>query len=106
MLLGIFHAEGSLAVQILQARGVKAEVFREKLAKEPRGVGLRKPSLQLLEDFLTGLKWHSADDLIPFFAKNAKVVDVHGKLWNHEEIAENFDTLFVPYAKKKRHAHD
>ena len=37
---------------------------------------------------------------MPFFAKNAQIVDVHGKRWNCDEIAKNFETLFVPYAKK------
>jgi hypothetical protein len=100
VLLGIFHAEGSLGAQILQTRGLKAEEFRGKVAKGPRTVSFKRPALPLLEDFLTGLKWHSSDDLMPFFAENAKVVDVHGKLWNYQEISRNFDTIFVPYAKK------
>ena len=27
-------------------------------------------------------------------------MDVHGKRWNYEEIAKNFEALFVPYSKK------
>jgi len=27
-------------------------------------------------------------------------VDVHGKRWNYEEIAKNFEALIVPYSKK------
>jgi hypothetical protein len=61
---------------------------------------IRAPSLAILEDFLTGLKCRSAKDFIPRFAKNVQLVDVHGKRWNYKEIAENFSTLFVPYAKK------
>jgi hypothetical protein len=60
----------------------------------------RKPSLPVLEDFLAGLKWRSADDLMPFFARQTEVVDVHGDLWNYEQIAKNFEMLFVPYAEK------
>jgi Clp amino terminal domain, pathogenicity island component/SnoaL-like domain len=100
MLLGLLRVEGSLGAQVARARGLKAEELRERFAKEPRLATFRKPSLPILEDFLTGLKWHSAGELIPFFAENALVVDVHGKRWNYEEIAKNFEALFVPYSKK------
>jgi hypothetical protein len=89
-----------LGAQIVRGRGLKAEELRERLAKNPRPVSFRKPSLPVLEDFLTGLKCRSSNDLMSFFAENAQVVDVHGKRWNHEEIVKNFETLFIPYAKK------
>jgi hypothetical protein len=83
----------------VRGRGLKTEELRERIAKSHRPV-IRKPSLPILEDFLAGLKCRSSDDLMPFFAKNAQVVDVHGKRWNCADIAKNFETLFVPYAKK------
>lgn len=100
MLLGLLRVEGSLGAQVARARGLKTEELREKFAKGSQAVSFRKPSLPILEDFLAGLKWRNSVDLVPLFAKNAQVVDVHGKRWNHEEIAEHFETLFVPYAKK------
>jgi hypothetical protein len=99
MLLGLLRVEGSLGAQIVRGRGLKTEELRERIAKSPRPV-TRKPSLPILEDFLAGLKCRSADDLMPFFARKTQVVDVHGKLWNYEQIAKNFEMLFVPYAKK------
>lgn len=53
-----------------------------------------------LDSFLTGLKWHKAEELLTFFAKNAQFVDVYGKRWNREEIHKEFEILFAPYAKK------
>lgn len=103
MLLGLLRVEGSLGAQVARARGLKAEELREKLAKEPLLVGFWKPSLpilKVLEDFLTGLKSRCAQDLMAFFAKHAQFVDVHGKRWNCEEMARNFEDIFAPYAKK------
>jgi hypothetical protein len=100
MLLGILRLEGSLGAEVARARGLKAEELRERFAKGPLPVNFRKPSLPILEEFLTGLKLQSSDYLMSFFSKNAQLVDVHGKRWNYEEIAKNFETLFVPYAKK------
>src|SRR5882724_2375533 len=99
LLLGLLRLEGSLAAQIVRGRGLKAEELRAQIVKSHRPV-IKKPSLPILEDFLAGLKCRSSADLMPFFAKNAQVVDVHGKRWNCDEIAKNFETLFVPYAKK------
>jgi hypothetical protein len=99
MLLGLLRVEGSLGAQIVRGRGLKTEELRERIAKSFRPV-TRKPSLPILEDFLAGLKCRSADDLMPFFARKTQVVDVHGNLWNYEQIAKNFEMLFVPYAKK------
>src|SRR5258708_21793563 len=100
MLLGLLRVEDSLGAQIARGRGLKTEELREKFAQSPRPANFRKPSIPMLEDFLTGLKCHSSDHLMAFFAKNAQVVDVHGKRSNYEEISRNFEALFVPYAKK------
>jgi len=56
--------------------------------------------MSILEEFLAGLKEHSADYLLSFFAQNARIVDVHGKRWTREEISKNLVSLFAPYAKK------
>ena len=107
MLLGLLRIEDSLGAEIARGRGLRAEKYREKLAADPpppvsfqMRSAARRPSLPVLEEFLNGLKWQSAGDLIAFFADNAQIVDVHGRRWNYDEIAANSDQLFVPYAKK------
>ena len=106
MLLALLSLESSLAGRILQARGVKAATVREQAAKVPHAESLKlQPRLvstatTALESFLAGLKWQKADELTPFFAENAQFVDVHGNIWNDEQIDKEFDTLFAPYAKK------
>jgi Clp amino terminal domain, pathogenicity island component len=105
MLLGILRVEGSLATQILQARGLKLAEIREQLPKDagPAGVKtqpLNHKALSTLEDFLSGLKKYNSEQLLPFFAKNAHFVDASGKPWNREEIDKHFETLFILYAKK------
>lgn len=106
LLLGLLRVEGSLAAQILQARGLKLAPLREELIKfEGPALTARKQrvenaALSRLESFLSGLKWDSVDELMPFFAENAMLIDVYGKRWNHEEIVKQFDALFAPYAKK------
>ena len=104
LLLGILRVHGSLAAQILSARGLKPEAIREQLANAPgtRTVKAQpdKRALLRLDNFLAGLKWHKAEELLPFFAKNAQFIDVKGKRWNREEIEKEFVTLFALYAKK------
>jgi hypothetical protein len=104
LLLGILRVHGSLAAQLLQARGVKPEPLREELAKAP-SARISKPQLGKgaflkLDSFLAGLKWHASEELSPFFASNAQFVDATGKRWNRDEIGKEFSTLFAPYAKK------
>jgi hypothetical protein len=106
ILLGMLGVEDSLAARLLQARGLKASEVREQLAKTPRPTNLcikeqRDDKAKLtLDDFLAGLKWKKAEELIDFFAPNAQFIDVFGKRWNREEIFKGFETLFAPYAKK------
>jgi hypothetical protein len=105
LLLGILRVEGSLAAQILQARGLKLAEIREQLLKDAGPVGLKTQplnhkALSTLEDFLSGLKEYNSEQLLPFFAKNAYFVDASGKRWNREEIGKHFETLFILYAKK------
>ena len=103
MLIGILRLESSMAAQILTARGVKPDAVREHcvVVPSPRYQATPRTSAYLkLETFLAGLKWLTAEELIPFFARNAQFVDALGKRWNHEEICKGFETLFAPYAKK------
>ena len=37
---------------------------------------------------------------MPFFAMNARFVDVRRRQWNRKEIEKGFVALFAPYAKK------
>ena len=105
LLLAMLRVEGSFAAQILQAWGFKLAEIREQLPKEagPANVKmqpLNNAALSTLEDFLSGLKKYNSEQLLPFFAKNARFVDASGKLWNREEIDKHFETLFILYAKK------
>ena len=106
LLLGLLHFEGSLATQILQAKGARLATLREEVAKTRSVEGIKptpKPSenaIATLHSFLAGLKWPKAEDVLAFFAENAQYVDVHGKRWNREEIHKGLETLFAPYAKK------
>ena len=108
LLLGILVSENSLAARVLQGRSLKAAQVREQLAKakpyaRSAAVLKRRPddSAKLaLDNFLNGLKWNTADDLILLFADNAQVIDVFGKRWSREEVHKGFETLFAPYAKK------
>jgi ketosteroid isomerase-like protein len=104
LLLGMLQVDGSLAAQVLRGRSPNPSRIREQLAKTPGGptarVHQRNSALSTLGSFLAGLKWHKAEDLLPYFAANARFVDVHGRQWNREEIEKEFVALFAPYAKK------
>jgi ketosteroid isomerase-like protein len=107
VLLGMLLVESSLAFQILTETGIKREPLREQLATASLGdaVIMRpRPStigVQVLETFLAGLQVASAAELVPYFAKNAHVVDSKGTNWEgFDEIQKQFEVLFAPYAKK------
>jgi uncharacterized protein (TIGR02246 family) len=107
VLLGMLLVESSLASQILTELGVKPGPVREQVAKITRGepVIVRPRSstigVQVLGTFLAGLQSASAAALVPYFAKNAQVVDSRGKQWEGlEEIQKHFEAIFAPYAKK------
>jgi hypothetical protein len=106
ILLGLLRVEDSLAGTLLHARGVRMATIREELAKAPQAASgavrprLRQRPIDALESFLAGLKWQKAEDLLIFFAENSRFVNVHGKVWNREEIGKEFETVFAPYAKK------
>src|SRR5262249_40186535 len=100
------RVEDSLAGAVLQGRGVRAATIREQLAKVPRVESMnvqpkpRKRAVDTLESFLAGLKWQKAEELLNFLAESSRFVYVHGKRWNREEIGNEFEMLFAPYAKK------
>jgi len=106
ILLGLLRVEDSLAGTVLHARGARLATIREELAKAARTASmdvrpkLRQSPVDTLENFLAGLKWQKAEDLLIFFAENSRFVDVHGKVRNREEIGKEFETVFAPYAKK------
>jgi hypothetical protein len=109
MLLGMLGVEDSLAARLLQAKGLKAEVARERMREERSNVGVahgRVPTgswggpSAALHGFLNGLKSLNSDALIDFFAENVRFIDTTGRNWNHEEISKNCETLFAQYAKK------
>jgi hypothetical protein len=107
LLLGMLLVESSLAAQILTETGIKLEPVREQVAKASLGDAAKarpRPSsigVQVLETFLAGLQVASASELVPYFAKNAQVVDSKGTHWEgFDEIQKRFEVLFAPYAKK------
>jgi hypothetical protein len=103
LLIGILRVEGSLAAQILRARGVNPEPVQAQATTSPSPIYTASTSTRCvlaLTSFLAGLKWLNSEDLISFFAKNAEFIDANGKRWNREEIVKHFETLFLSYAKK------
>jgi hypothetical protein len=106
LLLALLQMESSFASQILRARGANVATFREQVAQSsrPEVLPLRPRSTRngmvTLNSFLAGLKCQKAWELMSFFADYARFVDVFGKQWNREELYNQFETLFAPYAKK------
>jgi len=104
LLLGLLGVEGSLAAQILHARGLRLAEIRGQLLKEAESASVqtqpRNAALSRLQEFLGGFKEHNSEELLPFFAKNAHFVDASGKAWDRKEIGNHFETLFILYAKK------
>lgn len=104
LLLGMLHLESSLAGRILQARGLRLSGVREQTPKGSVAASVKTERVESatlsLESFLSGLRWHKAEELASFFAQNVVLVDIHGKRWNREETERQFETLFAPYAKK------
>jgi hypothetical protein len=104
VLLGLLRVEGSLAARLLQARGLKADAVREKIAKLPSAVSVVQRrhvgGKSTLDSFLAGLKSLKAEELIEFFAASSQFTDASGRSWNREEIFKNSETLFAHYAKK------
>jgi ketosteroid isomerase-like protein len=107
LLLGMLLVESLLAAQILAETGIKPKPVREQLSKASLGDAvIMRPrtstiGVQVLETFLAGLQVASAAELVPYFAKNAHVVDSKGTNWDgFDEIQKQFEVLFAPYAKK------
>jgi hypothetical protein len=89
---------------LLSARNLNLEAIREQLAKAPVAPNVKpqqnKAALLKLDDFLAGLKWQNAEELVSFFDQKGQFIDASGKGWNREELYKGFATLFAPYAKK------
>src|SRR5215467_11094749 len=104
MLLGILRAEDSLGAEMAKARGLHLDKIREKLAaihELPAAAERnRKRAAPIVEAFLAGLNSQGAGSLMSFFARRALVIEVHGNRWTYDELAENFASVFAPYAKK------
>lgn len=100
MLLGLLGVEGSIAAQILHARGLRLAEIRGELESASVQRQPRDAALSRLQEFLGGFKEHNSEQLLPFFAKNAHFVDASGKAWDRKEIGNHFETLFILYAKK------
>jgi ATP-dependent Clp protease ATP-binding subunit ClpA len=100
MLLGLLGVEGSLAAQILHARGLRLAEIRGELDSASVQRQPRDAALSRLQEFLGGFKKYNSEELLPFFAKNAHFVDASGKAWDRKEIGNHFETLFILYAKK------
>lgn len=107
LLIGLLRVERSITAKVLRANGVKPEVIRQHLMVEgTSGIrtappeGPRETAMATLKQFLEGLKSHSPQQLISFFAKNAEFIDAFGKRRNGNEIEAEFEALFAPYAKK------
>ena len=104
LLVGLLNVPGSLAEQVLHDMGMELGKIREQMAKIAGAVNVKtqqqNPALTRLEGFLAGLKRYNSEQLLPFFAKNARFVDPSGKPWNRQEIGKHFETLFILYAKK------
>ena len=82
MLLGLLAVEGSLAAQILHARGLRLAEIRGELESASVQRQPRNAALSTLQAFLGGFKEHNSEQLLPFFAKNAHFVDASGKAWD------------------------
>lgn len=102
LLLGLIRVDGSVVSALLTARGLKAEIIREQLARATSATNTERTTeaRRTLDAFLAGLKCCNSGLLISFFAENAAFIDVSGRRWNREEIGRAFESLFAPYAKK------
>jgi len=103
IMIGLLRVEGSLATQVLAARGVKAGPIEEQLGTRPapkiQTLAVKAPFI-VLQSFLAGLKSLDSKELTSLFAPGAAFIDASGKRWIRDEICKYFETLFAHYAKK------
>jgi ClpA/ClpB-like protein len=104
LLIGLLGVEVSMAAQILSARGLKPGLIQEDLARASAPPQVQKQAVtnaQLtLESFLSGFKSLKPEELLLFFAMNAKFIDASGTRWDRREIESEFEILFASYAKE------
>jgi hypothetical protein len=105
VLLGMLGVGGSLAAELLEARGLRAGAVREKIATafRPTTPAVERPhesGRATLESFVAGLKSPNSEGLIEFFAERARFIDAEGNDWKYEGIFKNCEALFAHYAKK------
>jgi hypothetical protein len=98
---------------LLLGRGIRPEVIRKRLADGTEGatrvdgLGRRagveeigERAVEILNQFLKGLKSMSSKDLMSYFAEKAQFIDVSGRRREREQIEKEFEALSAPYAKK------
>ncbi|MBV9885165.1 MAG: ATP-dependent Clp protease ATP-binding subunit [Acidobacteria bacterium] len=109
VLLGMMRVDGSLAAQLLQAAGLRAEAIREKVSRDFRGTvttagRLHAGGMPTLENFVAGLKSSSSQEVTEFFAPRSRFIDAEGGHWTREEVFKKGEELFAHYAKKNSDA--
>jgi ketosteroid isomerase-like protein len=105
--LGVLMMPDSRAGRILLERGVSLPGFRAQVSTS---FGSGREAWRLRESdeaeatinaFLAGIRASKWTELSSYFAADAQFVDSAGKRWRgREEIGQQFEALFVPYAKK------
>jgi ketosteroid isomerase-like protein len=107
IVLGILMTPESLAGRMLMERVPSLAWFRSQVEQ---GVGFGREGWRLrqsdeatatIDALLAGIGSSKWTDLSSYFAADAEFVDSTGKRWKgREEIGNQFETLFLPYAKK------
>jgi hypothetical protein len=107
LLLGLLRVKGSRGMRILGDRGISLEVLREQLAKNPRSASVdeRQPAsdvaIATLNGFLVSLQSHDWAKSSVYFARTIQFIDARGEQWSgYNEIENQFEVLFLPYAKR------
>jgi hypothetical protein len=107
LLLGLLRVKGSRPMRILSDRGIWLEALREQLAKDARSRGAdeRQPAsdvaIATLNGFLVTLESPNWAKSAVYFARTVQFIDARGELWRgYNEIENQFELLFLPYAKR------
>jgi hypothetical protein len=109
LLLGIFREKKCFAATILRADELSLAKLREKLrgsrSKSYTAASVEPPDSidiqEALDRFLAALRDGTLKERLNFFAPDCSFVDASGKLWHgRDEISQNLETLFAPFAKR------
>lgn len=103
LLIAIFRVEESLGARVLLAHSFEPAALQEQLAKtmdQRREVESINEVSRTLNSFLSGVKSFCSEELLGYFGANAELVDATGKRWDHEEIANEFETVFAFFSKR------